>query len=183
MAINPPKVFHGQEAVVEIGDSITVSASNELKDQMNNQTDFSGIIMDITITDPEASVEIQNTFGGQIKTESPYELVTFDFTVRFNDIEMMEQLHESASTLTGVSFSGTWHRISGSATIGDKPEKAILFKLAKPDGSGGTYKLHYLANNAIFQQMGEISLEGDGTAEMTGTAVCLMQDRYIEKNF
>lgn len=175
-----PKVLHPQgAATLEIGDAIgSVDASTPLEDQFSSGTPFSSIIMDLTITDPEASVEVQNTFGGQIKTESPYELVEFDFTVRFNDLEMMEQLH---GTLDSVD--STFNRISGSRTIGDKRNRAIFLKLEKPDGNGNTYKLHYLANNAIFQQMGEITLESDGVAEMSGTAVCLIEDRYIDKNF
>jgi len=173
-------VFHGREATVEIADAITVDATVPIDDdsggtsQLSSATDYSGILTEITITDPEASVEVQNTFGGQVMSESPHDLVEIEFTARFQDLEMMEQFYGTASTVSNTSFT----RISGGTTIGDRPDKAILFKVEK-DG----YIVNYLMNHAIFQQMGEISLAGDGAAEITGTAVCRVNDRYVERNF
>lgn len=176
--------FHGREATVEIGDAIddiegvTDFDSQSLKDTFDaetaNSTNFSAVLTEITVTDPEAAVEVQNTFGGQVMSESPHDLVEFDFTARFEDLEMMEQLHGSSTQVGTTSFN----RISGGTTIGDRPQKAILFRLVK-----GSNEINYLANNAIFAQMGEISLAGDGAAEITGTAHCRIADRYVEKNF
>lgn len=180
-SIADPKIFHGQESKVEIGDALsTIVADEPLDTQMSSATEFSGVIKDITITDPEASVEVQNTFGGQIKAESPYDLVTIDFTMRFRDIQAFEQMHGDGSTYS--TNSETWTRVSGGATIGSRPNKSVLFHLEKELG-GTTYKMNYLINNAYFQQMGEISQDAEGDAEVTGTAVALVEDREVEKNF
>jgi len=176
--------FHGREASVDIADAIsdienvTDFDSQSLKDTFDSEStdslEFSGVLTEITITDPEAAVEVQNTFGGQVMSESPHDLVEFDFTARFEDLEFMEQLHGETTSVGTTDFK----RISGGTTIGDRPQKAILFRLVK-----GSKEINYLANNAIFAQMGEISLAGDGAAEITGTAYCRIADRYVEKNF
>lgn len=168
------RVFHGREATVQIGDAIDVTDSSSLDSQLTSATDFSAILTEITLTDPEASVEVQNTFGGQVMSESPHDLVEIEFTARFQDLGMMEQFHGTATSVGSTSFT----RISGGTTIGSRPSKAILFKVEKEGDV-----IQYLMNNAIFQQMGEISLAGDGAAEITGTAVCRVDDRYVEVNF
>jgi len=168
------RVFHGREATVQIGDAIDVADDSDLESQLSSATDFSAILTEITLTDPEASVEVQNTFGGQVMSESPHDLVEIEFTARFQDLGLMEQFHGSTSSVGTTSFT----RINGGTTIGDRPNKAILFKVEK-DGD----IINYLMNNAIFQQMGEISLAGDGAAEITGTALCRVNDRYVEVNF
>jgi len=167
------RVFHGREATVQIGDALDVADDSSLEDQISG-TDFSAILTEITLTDPEASVEVQNTFGGQVMSESPHDLVEIEFTARFQDLGLMEQFHGSTSSVGTTSFT----RINGGTTIGNRPNKSILFKVEK-DGD----IINYLMNNAIFQQMGEISLAGDGAAEITGTAVCRVDDRYVEVNF
>lgn len=177
---NNNPVFHGREATVEIADAIDVSDTEPIDDdandtsQLSNGTDYSGILTEITITDPEASVEVQNTFGGQVMSESPHDLVEIEFTARFQDMEMIEEMFGSATQVD----TGDFYRIDGGTTIGDRPSKAILFKVVK-----GDKQMNYLMNNAIFQQMGEVSLAGDGAAEITGTALCRVGDRYIENNF
>jgi hypothetical protein len=168
------RVFHGREATVKIGDALdSISNSESLDAQVTNTTDFSGILTEITLTDPEASVEVQNTFGGQVMSESPHELVEIEFTARFEDTQLLKELH-GESTTAATDFT----RVEGGTTIGSRPQSAILFRVEK-DGD----IINYLMNNAIFQQMGEISLAGDGAAEITGTAVCRVGDRVFEKNF
>lgn len=168
--------FHGREAQVLIDDALDEVADDEALDEQVNgdSTDFSAVLTEITLTDPEASVEVQNTFGGQVMSESPHDLVEIEFTARFEDLEMMEQLHGEGETVSDTDFV----RIEGGTTIGNRPSKAILFKVEK-DGD----QINYLMNEAIFQQMGEISLAGDGAAEITGTALCRVADRYVERNF
>jgi hypothetical protein len=187
---SPRKVFHGREASVEIkgafefdesGDPIYFddggSPAGQFYDAPGTAVDRSGILTEITLTDPEASVEVQNTFGGQVMSESPHDLVEIEFTARFQDISMIEEMMDQGTQVSATN-SDTFTRVSGGTTIGDRPNKAILFKVEK-DGD----IVNYLMNNAIFQQMGEISLAGDGAAEITGTAVCRIADRYVEDNF
>jgi hypothetical protein len=174
------RVFHGREATVIIGKELdSISSTESLAKQLTDTTTFSGILTEITLTDPEASVEVQNTFGGQVMSESPHELVEIEFTARFEDTKLMEELH-GESTTAATDFQ----RVQGGTTIGSRPQSAILFRVEK----GGSQEedgdiINYLMNNAIFQQMGEISLAGDGAAEITGTAVCRVGDRIFEKNF
>jgi hypothetical protein len=169
------RVFHGREATVKIGDALdSITDTDSLDTQIENTTDFSGILTEITLTDPEASVEVQNTFGGQVMSESPHELVEIEFTARFQDTKLLQELHGESSTTAASEFT----RVEGGTTIGSRPQSAILFRVEK-DGD----IINYLMNNAIFQQMGEISLAGDGAAEITGTAVCRVGDRVFEKNF
>jgi hypothetical protein len=115
-------------------------------------------------------------------SESPHELVEIEFTARFQDIDLLNQLHGESTT---VGSGDEFQRVTGGTTIGSRPSKAILFQVEKPrdDGNDEFDKINYLMNNAIFQQMGEISLAGDGAAEITGTAVCRVDDRAYEKNF
>jgi len=183
------RVFHGREAEVRIGEAIkivsdsgTASGPNEiLESDFESQpltdsvdgVERSGILTEITLTDPEASVEVQNTFGGQVMTESPHDLVEIEFTARFQDISMIEEMMGE-----GTDIDGSFTRVSGGTTIGNRPNKSILFRVEK-DGD----IVNYLMNNAIFQQMGEISLAGDGAAEITGTALCRVADRFVEDNF
>lgn len=181
-----PKVFEGRTGAVYIADATNVDPTDEtdtlktLVTDASGSTEYSARVTEITVTDPEASVEVQNHFGGQVKTETPFELVTVDFTMAFKDFEMWSELHGSPSSLTSTD---AYTRKGGSdGTPGSKTEKSILFHLKK-SVSGTDYELSYLLDNAMFQQMGEVSLAGDDTAEITGTAVCLVADRYIEKNF
>jgi len=169
------RVFHGREATVKIGDALdSITDTDSLDTQIENTTDFSGILTEITLTDPEASVEVQNTFGGQVMTESPHELVEIEFTARFQDTALMRRFFGSGTSVGTTSFT----RIEGGTTIGSRKNNAILFKVEKQNGD----QLNYLMNNAIFQQMGDISLAGDDQAEITGTAVCRVADRFFEDN-
>jgi|AKVG01.1.fsa_nt_gi hypothetical protein len=180
------RVFHGREAQVLIGPALsTIDSSSTLDTQITGE-DRSGILTEITLTDPEASVEVQNTFGGQVMTESPHDLVEIEFTARFQDISLVEELMgEPETTVTDTDTSnGEFRRIEGGTTIGNRPNKAILFRVEKVNPGTDTDNeiVNYLMNNAIFQQMGEISLAGDGAAEITGTALCRVADRFIEDN-
>lgn len=173
------RVFHGREATVRIGDALDeVGTDKDVQTQLDNatgsDTDFSGILTEITLTDPEAGVDVQNTFGGQVMTESPHDLVEIEFTARFQDLEMVQQLVDDASSVGTTDFQ----RTQGGTQIGNRPNRAILFRLEK-DGD----VVQYLANNAIFSQMGEVSLAGDGAAEITGTAHCRVADLTRERNF
>jgi hypothetical protein len=184
------RVFHGREATVRIGDAIRIGPdqsddlsrsefeSQSLKttfDEYANGNDRSGIITEITLTDPEATVEIQDTFGGQVMTESPHEAVEIEFTARFQDRSFIEEITGAGNS---IDVNGEFTRVSGGTQIGSRPNRAILFRLEK-DGD----IINYLMNNAIFQQMGEISLAGDDAAEITGTALCRVADRDVEDNF
>lgn len=187
-SIQDPTEWTGKEATVKIGDTIdddsdglaSVSGSEILGNQMTNDTDYSGDIRDISIADPEAGVEVEDTFGGQIKAESPPDLVTVDFTFRLTSNDIFTEQHESGTTYS--TASDTWTRVSGTAPTGSRPRKAILFHLEKDIG-GTNYQMNYLMNDAIFVQDGEISLDADGNAELTASASCLVEDRHIERNF
>ena len=175
------RVYHGREATVKIGDAIdTVDTSDSLSglfDENATGTDFSGILTEITLTDPEAAVEVQNTFGGQVMSESPHDLVEIEFTARFQDLAMVEEFIDDTTQVTSTS-DGTFTRVNGGTEIGNRPNRSILFHLEK-DGD----IINYLMNNAIFSQMGEVSLAGDGAAEISGTAHCRVQDLHRERNF
>lgn len=167
-------VYHGRQATVQVGDTLSsIDASSDLASQFTSNTDYSGDVMDITVTDPEASIELENTFGGQFKVETPSDLVEIEVTMRFNDQEVFEQIHG-----TSDDVDGNWSRISGTTGPGQTPENAFMFELEK-DGD----IVRYFANNAMFQSFGEVSLDAEGFAEITGVLVCLVEDRFIEQNF
>lgn len=169
-------VYHGRQATVQVGDALsTIDESTELGSQFTSNTDYSGDVMDITVTDPEASIELENTFGGQFKVETPSDLVEIEVTMRFNDQEVFELIHGTAED---VGTDTDWTRISGTQGPGQTPENAFMFELEK----GGDI-VRYFANNAMFQSFGEVSLDAEGFAEVTGVLVCLVEDRYIEQNF
>lgn len=168
--------FYGNEATVKIGSNVTtVTTDSNLEDQIDgdNATDFSAEVTEITVTDPEAGVDVLNVFGTQLKEESRPDLVEVDFTMVFSDIDMFEHLHGSKASITTGS---SWVRISGGDQTGSRPDKAILFKLAK-----GSKQINLLLNEAWFQSGGELGLAADGRAEWSATAVCLVEDRYIEQ--
>lgn len=177
-------VYHGRQAEVEVGDPITVPELSEDgtdsdirtiigNDTGHTKTVYTGEVMDISITDPEASIELENTFGGQFMVETPADLVEIEVTMRFQDQEVFEEIHGTAKDV-----DGTWSRIEGTQGPGNFPEKSFLFEL---DDNGD--KVRYLANKARFQSFGEVSLDAEGFAEITGVIVCLVEDRYIEQNF
>jgi len=87
-------------------------------------------------------------------------------------------IEEITGADNSIDVNGEFTRVSGGTRIGSRPNRAILFRLEK-DGD----IINYLMNNAIFQQMGEISLAGDDAAEITGTALCRVADRDVEDNF
>jgi hypothetical protein len=198
------RVFHGREATVRMGEGFKIiddsgsgspSADGNqeiLLSTFKEQTldvsfentagttvNRSGIITEITVTDPEATVEVQDTFGGQVMTESPHDLVEIEFTARFQDRDFLDEINGSDESVGDTEFT----RTSGGTQIGNRPNRSILFRLEKKRPSGTDNDIvNYLMNNAIFQQMGEISLAGDDAAEITGTAVCRVADRFTEDN-
>lgn len=183
MVQSQPREFTGKEGTVEFADVVSnVSSSTPLGQQISNAVDISGDLRDITITDPEAGVEVEDTFGAQIKAESPADLVTVDFTFRFRDLEAFQRMHDDGTADTFSASSTEWTRVSGGPDIGSRRDSAILFKLKKTV-DGTDYVINYLLNNAIFSQTGDISLDADGNAELSATATALIEDRYIEKNF
>lgn len=170
-------VYHGRQATVQVGSPIDpVDDTTPIGDQFTSNTDYTGDVMDITVTDPEASIELENTFGGQFMVETPSDLVEIEVTMRFRDQEVFEEIHGTAEDVG--TTDPQWSRISGSTGPGNTPEKGFLFELEK-DGD----IVRYFANNAIFQSFGEVSLDAEGFAEITGVLVCLVEDRYIEQNF
>lgn len=167
------KTWHGRQGTVEVDDAIgEVDDDSTLDEQVGGAT-YTGDVMEIDIADPAADVEVENTFGGQFKVETPAELVEFDVTMRFRDISILEEMHGEADPVDGTEF----HRISGTREPGDRRERAFLFEL---EDNGDVVR--YLLNNAIFQQMGDITLDAEGFAEISGTVVCLVEDRHTEDN-
>jgi len=183
MAQAQPREFTGKEATVKFADTLSnVSESTPLNDQISSSVDVSGDVRDITITDPEAGVEVEDTFGAQIKAESPADLVTIEFTFRFRDLEAFQRMHDDGTEDTYTDGTSTWTRVSGGPDIGSRRDSTILFTLTKTV-DGTDYTINYLLNNAIFEQTGDISLDADGNAEVSATATALIEDRYVEQNF
>lgn len=175
------RVIHGQRSVVKFSDTLSVSDDEKLSTQVEaaNAVEFTAAVMDATISDPEASVTLNNTFGGQIMTEEPSDLVEVDFTMRFQDIEAYEEMHGDMSSLTNdTEFS----RISGTNAPGTRPLRGIFFHFEAGD-SGSPDIVNYFMNNALFTQVGEISQDAESFAEVSITAVCRVKDRHIEQNF
>ena len=170
----PGKTYHGRQAFVEVGEPLdSIASDSDIKSQISNSTDYSGDVLDITITDPEASIALENTFGGQFKVQEPAELVEIEVTMRFNDQEVFGEIHgESTQVATD------WNRIEGTREPGNRKERSFIFEL---DDNGDIVR--YFCNNAIFQSFGEVSLDADGFTEITGVVVCLVEDRVIEQNF
>lgn len=183
MVQNQPREYTGKEGTVKFADTLdTVQSDSPLGTQISNEVDVSGDLRDITITDPEAGVEVEDTFGAQIKAESPADLVTVDFTFRFRDLEAFQRMHDDGTEDTFTASSTEWTRVSGGPDIGSRRDSAILFQLKKTV-DGTDYIMNYLLNNAIFSQTGDISLDADGNAELSATATALIEDRYTEQNF
>lgn len=170
------RVLHGQQTVVTVADALsTINSTDSLADQVDSGTDYSAQVIDITITDPEQAVTLQNVFGGQIMVEEPADLVEIEFTMRFQDITSLLEQHPEAS-----SAPTDFTRVEGSNQPGERPLKAVLFEFTHPRDSE---KVNYLLNNALFIQFGEISQEADGYAEVSATVVGRIKDRYAEQDF
>lgn len=170
----PGKTYHGRQASVEVGDPLDqVASDSDIGSQLNTLTEYSGDVLDITITDPEASIALENTFGGQFKVEEPSELVEIEVTMRFNDQEVFGEIHGESTEV-----DTDWNRIEGTRDPGNRRERSFIFEL---EDNGDIVR--YFCNNAIFQSFGEVSLDADGFTEITGVVVCLVEDRYIEQNF
>jgi len=170
----PGKTYHGRQAFVEVGEPLdSIASDSDIKSQISNSTDYSGDVLDITITDPEASIALENTFGGQFKVQEPAELVEIEVTMRFNDQEVFGEIHGDSTTV-----ATDWNRIEGTREPGNRKERSFIFEL---DDNGDIVR--YFCNNAIFQSFGEVSLDADGFTEITGVVVCLVEDRVIEQNF
>lgn len=167
-------LYHGRQASVEVGDTLpSIDETTDLGSQFTSGTTYTGDVMDITVTDPEASIDLEDTFGGQFKVETTSDLVEVEVTMKFQDQEVFEEIHGS-----GSDVDGTWTRISGTREPGNRRERSFKFEL-EDDGD----IVRYFLNNAVFQQFGEVSLDADGFAEVTGVVVCLVEDRFIEQNF
>ncbi len=173
-------VIHGKQAEVHVSDALDYSTDIDgahLKDAITGEesvTSYSGQVMDISVTDPEAGVDIENTFGGQFMVETPPDAVEAEVTMRFEDIEALEQVHGST---TYDATDGDLTTIEGAETTGERTRKAFLFYAMDGDN-----EVMYLLNNALFTQMGEISLDAEGFAEISGTVICKVDDRYVQTN-
>lgn len=176
VSLDNNRVYHGRQSFVEIDDAsnVTIDGDTTIESAMGQDDYFTARLMDITITDPEASVTLNDTFGGQIMVEEPSDLVEVEFTMRFQDVETFEEMH---GTLDEVGTDTGTYRIQGTQAPGSRTLKTIRFS-ADNDGD----QIDYLMNNALFIQMGEISQEADGFAEISATAVCRIKDRYVEQN-
>jgi len=173
------KTFHGRQAEVYVADAIERSeldSDTPIDEQLDDATEtvYTGDVMNIEISDPEASVEVENTFGGQFKQETPADGVEIDVTMRFRDLEVFEEMHGDAEDVGSTDF----RRIEGSEEPGSRTERLFVFELQDGDDV-----LRYAANKALFQQFGDVSLDADGFAEISGVVMTLIEDRIIEQNF
>jgi len=165
--------WYGKEASLKIGDSLSsISTADTLWNQVTG-ADYSGECKDLTINPGEAGVDVLNVFGSQLVEESRPELVTADFTMVFNDIDIWK-----FNFATVTSPSG-FERYAGTDSTGSRTTKAIVFKLE--NSNKGT--LHVLMNNAYITSQGELSISADGSAELTFSAACLISDCYVEDNY
>lgn len=176
------KTWHGRQASVEVGPTLTIPDTTESSDDIGTIIDdnsegtwtpYTGDVLDITITDPEASIALENTFGGQFKVEEPAELVEIEVTMRFQDQDPFSEIHGDPTDI-----NGEWTRIEGTKEPGNRKERSFLFEL---EDNGDIVR--YFCNKAVFQSFGEVSLDADGFTEITGVVVCLVEDRFIEQNF
>jgi len=170
-------LWYGAQAEVHIGDAIDVSEDSDLKSQMSEEEDYSAQVRDITFSGAEADVSVLNVFGDQLKEESRPEVKTVDFTMSFEDPDMMTELHDDISDVD-QGEDPDFRRIRGGDHTGDRKDRAILFHLE--DGQGNQVNL--LLNNAWFTSGGEVSLDADGTAELSISAAGLVSDLYVEDN-
>jgi len=166
-------LWYGAQASVKIGDALSSVATDSTLESQFTGTDFSAEVKEIRFTGGEASVDVLNVMGDQVKEESRPGLKSVEFTMIFSDIDALEWFGGSASAIGATGYE----RISFSDKTGSKENKAILFKV-----TDGTNTVVILMNNAWFTTTGEISLAADGSAELTMTAVCLIDDYYVEDN-
>lgn len=173
------KTFHGRQANVYVADPIdreALESDTPIDEQLDDTTEtvYTGDVMDIEISDPEATVEVENTFGGQFKQETPSDGVEIDVTMRFRDMEVFKEMHGEATDVGDTDF----RRIEGTEEPGSRTERLFVFELQDGDDV-----LRYAANQALFEQFGDVSLDADGFAEISGIVMALVEDRIIEQNF
>lgn len=176
------RVFTGQQSEVYFTDPLdTLPDSENIYDELDSSqgqfADFSSVVIDFQVSDPEASVSLQNTFGGQIMVQEPSDLVEIEFTMRFQDLDAYKEMHGEPDTITD-SNSDEWTRYVGTKTAGDRDLRGILFRLKNGDD-----EVVYFLNNALYTQLFDVQQDAEGAAEATGMAVCRVGDRVVEQNF
>lgn len=173
-----PEVYHGRQAEVHVADTLEeIPAEDDIYSFITEEaspTEYTGDVLDIDINDPEAPVEVENTFGGQFTVEEPSDLVEIEVTMRFRDIEIFSEMHGEPEEVGDTEFT----RIEGAEGPGGRLKRAFLFRM---EAEGDI--VHYFINDALFQQIGDVTLDADGFAEISGTIVALVEKRVIESNF
>jgi len=167
-------LFYGNQATVTVGATIATVSSTATLDSQQSGTDFSAEIKEISFSGGESGVEALNVLGDQLKEESRPDLKTCEFTMTFEDIDMLESFFGTASAVGSTGYS----RVDAETEkTGNREDKSILFTL-----TSGSDVIAILMNDAWFTTTGDISLAADGSAELTMTAVCLLKDFYMEDN-
>lgn len=165
-------VWYGEQAAVKMGTALaSVSTADTLWEQVSG-TDYSGECKEVTINPGEAGVDILNVYGDQLLEEKRPELVTADFTMVFTDVDIWGETGWSSETAP----SG-FTRYKGTDNTGSRSAKAIVFKL-----SSSSSTVNVLMNNAYITAQGQITLAADGSAEQTFSAVCKLEDFYVESS-
>jgi len=169
-------LWYGNQATVEIGDPVDdVSTDESLSSQfsgVSESVDISAEVKEVTFGGGEASVDVLNVFGTQLREESRPDLRTAEFTMTFEDVGLLENFFGDVQAV-----SSNYYRITGAEKTGNREDKCIFFKL-----TNGTDEVCVMMNNAWFTTSGEISLAADGSAELTMEASCLIKDFHAEDN-
>ena len=181
------KVWQARETTVKIDASsdVTIDDSSTLDSAMSGATAITAKLKNVTIVEPEGSVDAlhllgqdANGFQNMELDQKPFGLAQISGTL----------VHESAKPASGDSLellaygSGTAVP-SGSPTHtrwqpGDGNRSAVTFLVTLDDG---TYQVNIMLHNALVTKLGDRRISGaDGHWEQDFTAVCKPSDFYVE---
>jgi len=130
-------------------------------------------VKELTFGGGEAGVDVMNTMGAvacsQRKEDKRPDLRTAELTLIFEDIS------EHALMFGAPTAVSTYYRSIGADKTGSRTNCSFLIKIINADSK----HINILMNNA-YVTSNEMSMSGDGSAEATISASCLIGDFYAE---
>jgi hypothetical protein len=165
-------------------DNIYIDSSTVLSTEFTNATggatSFHAYAKDVTITEPEGSVDKidlvgvdGNSFQNAVLDHKPYGLARITCTMVLDGDESLETFVYGSGT---AIEAGATDYVRYQAKSANRQPCAILVNL-----NDGTDEISFVLDEAIIIDLGDRKLSGaDGHWEMELEAVCLPKDFYIE---
>jgi hypothetical protein len=164
---------------IDLATSITIATTTAVDTLFSSSTALAGYMKNVTITEPEGDVDLQqllgvdtNSFQNNEYDEKPYGAASLTGTLCLNSDELLETYACGASTAIGTTHARYQFGKGG------RQQVAVLVNI---EDATAAKEINFLFDDALMTRYGDVKIGGpDGHWEQDVKFICQPKNFYIE---